>query len=520
MRNSVMVVALGLALCGLSGCGKRPGGAQANGDAAAAAAATAAQSGPVGFRYPPARWRLATYEQLAHTTVWLGQIAIRHRYSQSEDLRPPGWRPDSPNPQRSIADALELAQKLRARLEKVPADFEQLAREHSEDVVTKDEGGSFGGVRADQVGSEMLDAYATLKPGEISQPFRTPYGFHILKRYAPPAEEQLAGERIVIGYQGVFGLVGETQRARAQALALANDVAAEAKRAPENFSTLVARYSENLDRARHGDLGVYSTRDPGFWPAEIQRLAAIETGQVTGPLDSRAGFEILKRVPVTPRKQYAMAAIELTADVPGGRDAILAETFTMAERVLRDLEADPSRFQELQQRYCCDGIERWTEGRGNAEKTAALDRLSVGELAHTPLQFGSGHLVIKRLDPSTLPPEAPSLTELPSPTDPDYAALASSSDGTQLAAAARDFLRAAQASPAFSPESMKSMTETISRVAGELEQGKVDRAAARALVNAALVSLEAQLGAEHFAELKAFGRRWVIGQLMPAGFVE
>jgi hypothetical protein len=517
MRNSV-VVALGLALCGLSGCGKRSGGAQANGDPAAAV--LAAQSGPAGFRYPPARWRLATYEQLSHATVWLGHIAIRHRYSQDGDLRPPGWQPDSPNPQRSIAEALELAQNLRARLEKAPADFEQLAREHSEDVVTKDEGGSFGGVRADQVTSELLDAYATLKPGEISQPFRTPYGFHILKRYAPPSEEQLAGERLVIGYQGVFGLVGETQRSRAQALALANNVAAEAKRAPENFSALVARYSENLDRARHGDLGVYSTRDPGVWPAEIQRLAAIETGQVTGPLDSRAGFEILRRVPVTPRKQYAMAAIELTADSPGGRDAILAETFKMAERVLRDLEADPSRFQELQQRYCCDRIERWTEGRGSPEKSAALDRLSLGELAPTPLQFGSGHLVIKRLDPSTLPPETPQLAELPSPTDPDYTALASRSDGTQLAAAARDFVRAAQASSAFSPQSMKTITETISRVAGELEQSKVDRPAALALVNGALASLEHQLGAEHFAELKAFGRRWVISRLMPPGFVE
>lgn len=515
-RNSVRIVVWGLLLCGLAGCAKRSDSPRADG----AGPGASAQAEPLGFRYPPARWRLATFEQLGHATVWLGHIAIRHRDSQVEAFRPPGWRPDSPNPQRSAAAALELALKLRAQLAGAPADFEQLAREYSDDVVSKDEGGRLGGVRANQLADELLDAYAALKPGEISQPFRTPYGFHLLKRYAQPAEEQVAGERIVIGYQGVFGLLGESQRSRAQALDLANEVSAQAKRNPETFRDLVARYSENVDRVRHGDLGVYSTRDPGRWPSEVQRLAAIETGQVTGPLDSRAGFEILKRVPVVPKTEYAMAAIELMSDNPGGYDAVMAETRKMAEDVLRALEADPNRFQEFQQRYCCDRIQRWTEGRGELELSAALDQLSVGELSRSPVRFGAGHLVIRRLDPSSLPPEPAPLAELPSPTDPDYAALATSNDGTQLAAATRAFLNAAQKSSAFSPESMKTIAETLGRVATELEHEKDDRVAARDTVYSTFVSLERELDAEHFAQLKAFGRRWIISQIMPSGFVE
>jgi hypothetical protein len=500
-------------------CSKRAGGPAPHG--AGAGSSPPAEPDQLGFRYPAARWRLATVDQLDRATLWVGHIAIRHEHSQVELFRPPGWRPDSPNPARSVAQAFALAEKVRAQIAASPGDFERVARTHSEDVVSKDDGGMLGGVRASQLADkDFLDALAALKPGEVSQPFQTPYGFHIVKRYPPPADERVAGERIVIGYQGVFGLVSESRRTRDEALQLARDIADRARKDAGGFGALVDRYSENMDRASHGDMGVYSTRDPGYMPAEIHRLAAIEVGAVTGPVDSRFGFEILKRVAVVPRAEYAMTAIELTSTSGApDPDEARADALKLAESVLRELKATPSRFQEFQRSYCCDRVQRWTSGRGDVGLTRALDRLSFGQTTDKPILHGVGYVLMKRLDPSTVP-EAPRQWEVPNPSDPDYDAIARSNNGPQLASAARSFMRAVRESSAFSPDTVRTATSTLDHFAAYVEQNQVDQTAVHSTIASAMGSLKAELGPEQFGRLEAFGRRWIIRQMMPPGSVD
>lgn len=477
----------------------------------------------VGFQYPAARWRLATFESLDRTVLWIGHIAIRHEQSAVETFRPPGWRPDAPAPPRSVAEALALAEKIRGRVVGAPGEFERLAREYSEDVVSNGDGGDLGGVRASQLlSNDFLDVLAALKPGEVSQPFRTPYGFHLLKRYPPPPEEQVAGERIVVGYRGVFGLVAETSRTREQALALAKDVAARAKSEPANFGALVAQYSENIDRVSHGELGVYSTRDPGFMPTEIQALARLEMGQVGGPIDSRFGFEILRRVMPMTRPTYAMAAIEVGIEPDAGEtpDTASTRTLKVAEQIRRELKEAPGRFSDFQQNYCCDRVQRWTSGRGDPKLSEFLDALALGEIAPKPLFYGSGYLIIKRLDPRTLPPEPPRLFELPSPRDPDYEAIIRNNDGSAIAAAARSFMGTVRENSAFSAEAAKAIVGTLDHLASYLELNAANRVTTHDTVVSTLASLERQLDTAQFNQLKTLGRRWLIHQMMPAGSVD
>ncbi|MBD7915196.1 peptidylprolyl isomerase [Clostridium sp. Sa3CUN1] len=62
-------------------------------------------------------------------------------------------------------------------------DFAELAKEYSEDTGTSENGGSLGTVTYDttQYVQEFTDAFKQLKDGEISEPVKSDYGYHIIK---------------------------------------------------------------------------------------------------------------------------------------------------------------------------------------------------------------------------------------------------------------------------------------------------------------------------------------------------
>jgi peptidyl-prolyl cis-trans isomerase SurA len=59
-------------------------------------------------------------------------------------------------------------------------DFQALARQYSEDP-TAETGGDLGFIRKSQMADEFLDALRDMKPGDVSRPFWTERGLHIIK---------------------------------------------------------------------------------------------------------------------------------------------------------------------------------------------------------------------------------------------------------------------------------------------------------------------------------------------------
>jgi peptidyl-prolyl cis-trans isomerase SurA len=84
-------------------------------------------------------------------------------------------------PDSDDAEARARIDTLHARLAG-GADFAELAREHSGDVNTAPRGGDLGWFPADAFGPEFASQLAALSDGQLSAPFRTQAGWHVVQR--------------------------------------------------------------------------------------------------------------------------------------------------------------------------------------------------------------------------------------------------------------------------------------------------------------------------------------------------
>lgn len=77
-------------------------------------------------------------------------------------------------------EAKAKAQKVYEEI-KAGRDFTEAAKEYSDDRSNKDKGGDLGAFARGMMVPEFEQAAFALKPGEISEPVKTPYGWHIIK---------------------------------------------------------------------------------------------------------------------------------------------------------------------------------------------------------------------------------------------------------------------------------------------------------------------------------------------------
>ncbi len=84
-------------------------------------------------------------------------------------------------PTQDAAAAKAKADTLRARIAG-GADFAAVAKESSEDANTRDDGGELGWFPADAFGPDFGQKIAALQDGQVTEPFRSEAGWHIVQR--------------------------------------------------------------------------------------------------------------------------------------------------------------------------------------------------------------------------------------------------------------------------------------------------------------------------------------------------
>jgi parvulin-like peptidyl-prolyl isomerase len=180
-------------------------------------------------------------------------------------------------------------------------DFAKLAREYSDEAGSKSRGGQFAIYERGANDQLLKQAAFELPIGGISQPIRSPLGYHVLKRVAPGEVDSSLRENQWVRLRAIL-----VQYDLAQGADMAK--APDQKKARELVDALALRIQKGEDmqkvaeefnddpggKQRKGDLGWVHRGAPNITPL-LAQAALLPVGQVSEPLLSPFGYLILRR---------------------------------------------------------------------------------------------------------------------------------------------------------------------------------------------------------------------------------
>ena len=225
--------------------------------------------------------------------------------------------PSVPTPK----DTLEAYQKITKIRDRIVngEDFERVAEETSEDPSARDfngrkgNKGNLGYFSAFKMVFPFEDAAYNTKVGEVSNPFRTRFGYHIVKvDEIRPSKGEVEVAHILVRDLGKKGedTINEVYRK------LQKD---------EQFGSLAERYSEDPGtKSRDGKLRKFGT---GVMVPEFEEAAfGLENeGEYSKPFKTQFGWHIVQLIKKHPIKSFEEEKAELMNQVKSGERAQLSE---------------------------------------------------------------------------------------------------------------------------------------------------------------------------------------------------
>lgn len=194
--------------------------------------------------------------------------------------------------------ALKRAQEVYAKAVAPGANFAALAKEYSDDPGSKDSGGDLGWFARGRMVKEFEDAAFSLKPGEISQPVKSQFGYHILdvEGKRPGGTRPLTEVRDMIRDKLLQGLADGEGNRRATALREKIDSA--------KLTTDEQWHSLTNDLVTSNVTPFFGQEGPipgiGQAPDLLAEVSAAKEGFIGGPRRSSRGWIVYRVAKIRP----------------------------------------------------------------------------------------------------------------------------------------------------------------------------------------------------------------------------
>jgi peptidyl-prolyl cis-trans isomerase D len=184
------------------------------------------------------------------------------------------------------ADVKKLADEIAAKA-KGGADFAALAKQYSEDESNKAKGGDLDFFGRGQMVPEFDTAAFSLEPGQISDPVKTSFGYHVIKL----TEKRAATSRPLAEVQAQIEDQIKWERAQDQAQRMADDLTSQIK-TPADLDTVAKAQGLVVSES-----GFFSREEPisglGLAPAAAEQAFSLADGAVSPAIRTPQGFAFL-----------------------------------------------------------------------------------------------------------------------------------------------------------------------------------------------------------------------------------
>lgn len=204
--------------------------------------------------------------------------------------------------------------------------FEKMAELYSDDKSSSVNGGRLGFITALQVLYPMENAAYQTPVGDISKPFKTQFGYHILKvNKKRPARGEIQVAQIMIASPASKGEEGrEAARKKAQMIK-------DKLNKKESFESLVVEYSD--DKFTNQKKGIMDPFGVGRMTPNFEDAAYSlkKPGDISEPIETEFGFHILKLIQKIPLKPLDSIKNDLTRRIENDSRSKIAKDSYMED---------------------------------------------------------------------------------------------------------------------------------------------------------------------------------------------
>ena len=184
------------------------------------------------------------------------------------------------------ADVKKLADEIAAKA-KAGADFAALAKQYSEDESNNTKGGDLDFFGRGAMVPEFDQVVFAMEPGQVSDPFKTSFGYHVVKL----TEKRAASSRPLAEVQSQIEEQIKWQRAQDEAQRTADEIAGQLKSA-EDFETVAKPRGLTV-----AESGFFAREEPiaglGMAPAAAEQAFTMKQGEVSAPIRTPQGFAFI-----------------------------------------------------------------------------------------------------------------------------------------------------------------------------------------------------------------------------------